>query len=129
MVVSARERTLFARLELTSKISIKYFSTSILVNHIGLITFFSTQGLSKKLKVTKKMICPNCKGVGALDKSDVAACRQCDGSGRQLRMIKQVREPIILTFVFSSSFKNSKKKKLPMKILAHQFFFSLANHF
>jgi len=46
------------------------------------------KGLSKKLKVTKKMLCPNCKGAGALDKSDVSACRQCDGSGRQIRVMK-----------------------------------------
>lgn len=64
----------------------------------------SRKGLSKKLRVTKKLLCPDCKGVGTLDKANVAVCRSCGGQGKQLKvlhngiMVQQVRYSSLIFF-------------------------------
>jgi DnaJ-class molecular chaperone len=58
------------------------------VSKIGVELEDLYKGVSKKLRVNKKMICSTCKGLGSADRSKVQPCRQCNGRGRVLRMMQ-----------------------------------------
>lgn len=47
------------------------------------------KGIQKKTRITKRIICPECNGLGAKDKSQVSICRECDGSGQKIQVIQQ----------------------------------------
>jgi len=47
------------------------------------------KGIQKKTRITKRIICPECSGLGAKDKSQVSVCRGCDGSGQKVQVIQQ----------------------------------------
>jgi len=44
----------------------------------------------KKLKIKKQIICPQCNGQGAVNKSDVVTCPQCNGSGQVIHQQRSI---------------------------------------
>jgi RecJ-like exonuclease len=79
------------------------------------------QGLSKKLKIKKRIICPECAGVGTKDKANAFVCRQCGGEGKQVRLLQAgMLVQQVLTFAYISiksqlmmngKYQKKKKKK------------------
>src|SRR5690606_24168241 len=47
-------------------------------------------GVEKKIKVNKNIVCKNCDGSGAKDKSSFNTCRTCNGSGSVRRLTNTI---------------------------------------
>jgi len=58
---------------------------------VGLTLEEIANGVTKKIKVRKQVICTNCGGSGAKDSRSVAACNTCGGSG----YVRQVRSTFL----------------------------------
>ncbi|MBR2617685.1 MAG: DnaJ domain-containing protein, partial [Paludibacteraceae bacterium] len=47
-------------------------------------------GVEKKIKVRKKVVCPECGGTGAESASDYETCSTCNGTGRVVRTVNSL---------------------------------------
>jgi len=47
------------------------------------------KGVRKKIRIIKRVICVECNGLGAKDRTQIASCRTCNGSGHRVQILQQ----------------------------------------